>query len=145
MTDGMNNWGAASNHNKSIYSPFGFFTNDRLGTGRHDGRRRARRSSTPRRSHACTKAKEAGITVYTVGFSVSTDPIDAAGKKLLQELRDEPEIRLYRQQLGGDREGLRGDRQEHRWPADHAVIAPAGTRRPAALLSHRLSPTARSR
>jgi hypothetical protein len=33
---------------------------------------------------ACTNAKAAGIMVYTVGFSVSSDPIDAAGLDLLK-------------------------------------------------------------
>jgi len=91
MTDGMNNWGAASNHNKSIYSPFGFFTNDRLGTGATTAAA-ARTQLDTRTLDACKKAKDAGVTVYTVGFSVSTDPIDAAGKKLLQDCATGPKF-----------------------------------------------------
>jgi hypothetical protein len=33
---------------------------------------------------ACTNAKAKGIIIYTVGFSVSSDPIDTQGQNLLQ-------------------------------------------------------------
>jgi hypothetical protein len=33
---------------------------------------------------ACTNAKAKGIVIYTVGFTISSDPIDAQGKTLLQ-------------------------------------------------------------
>jgi hypothetical protein len=33
---------------------------------------------------ACTNAKAKGIVIYTVGFSVTSDPIDAQGQNLLQ-------------------------------------------------------------
>jgi hypothetical protein len=32
---------------------------------------------------ACTNAKGKGIIVYTVGFSISSDPIDSQGQNLL--------------------------------------------------------------
>ena len=35
-------------------------------------------------SQACTNAKAKGILIYTVGFSVSSDPIDQQGQNLLQ-------------------------------------------------------------
>jgi Flp pilus assembly protein TadG len=91
MTDGMNNWAAESNHNKSIYSPFGYFVNDRLGVGATTASA-ARTQLDNRTLQACTNAKNAGITVYTVGFSVSTDPIDTAGKALLQNCASSPKL-----------------------------------------------------
>lgn len=89
LTDGMNMWSEASsvpaqnNHNKSNYSSFGYYGNNRLGTTAVDAPS-ARALMDAKTLEACTNAKAAGITVYTVGFSVSTEPIDAAGLSLLQ-------------------------------------------------------------
>jgi hypothetical protein len=33
---------------------------------------------------ACTNAKNSGVEIFTIGFSTSTDPIDAQGLDLLQ-------------------------------------------------------------
>ena len=39
---------------------------------------------------ACTNAKNAGIVIYTVGFAVSGDPIDAEGQAVLQNCATSP-------------------------------------------------------
>jgi hypothetical protein len=83
MTDGMNAWNSASNHNYGVYSPFGYYWNDRLGTGATTSTQ-ARDQIDAKTLAACTNAKAQGITIYTVGFSVSTDPIDAKGLALLK-------------------------------------------------------------
>jgi Flp pilus assembly protein TadG len=83
MTDGMNAWNSASNHNYGVYSPFGYYWNDRLGTGATTSTQ-ARDQIDAKTLAACTNAKAQGITIYTVGFSVSTDPIDAKGLNLLK-------------------------------------------------------------
>ena len=43
-------------------------------------------------SSACGNAKAAGVTVYTVGFSVSSDPIDATGLDLLKKCASSPQM-----------------------------------------------------
>lgn len=83
LTDGMNSWNAQANHNLSDYSSFGYFANNRLGTTAVDFAS-ARALMDSKTLEACRNAKAQGITVYTVGFSVSTDPIDAAGLDLLK-------------------------------------------------------------
>jgi hypothetical protein len=83
LTDGMNSWGSLSNPSGSEYSSFGYYNDNRLGTGITTVAE-ARTRMDARTLDACTNAKAQGIRVYTVGFSVSTDPIDAAGLALLQ-------------------------------------------------------------
>jgi Flp pilus assembly protein TadG len=84
LTDGMNKWSAVNNgNNLSSYSPMGFYTDNRLGTG-VTTEAQARTLLDSKTQEACTNAKNQGIQVYTVGFSVSTDPIDANGLALLQ-------------------------------------------------------------
>ena len=41
---------------------------------------------------ACTNAKTAGIQIYTVGFSIPSDPIDTAGLSLLQSCATKPSM-----------------------------------------------------
>jgi hypothetical protein len=72
MTDGENTYQTRDNHNKSMYGAFGYATAGRLG-------------STPsampsqmdaKLTAACTNAKAAGITIYTIAFrdaAVSTN------------------------------------------------------------------------
>lgn len=84
LTDGMNAWNSASNHNKSIYSPFGFYGNNRLGND-IDTSGKARTAMDARTKTACTNAKAAGVVVYTIGFSTTNDPIDSAGLSLLKQ------------------------------------------------------------
>ncbi|MDJ1159218.1 pilus assembly protein [Chelatococcus sp. SYSU_G07232] len=87
MTDGMNAWNSANNPNKSVYSPFGYYTNDRFApqfTGITTSGK-ARDALDARTLQACANAKADGVTVYTVGFSTSTDPIDDKGLALLKQ------------------------------------------------------------
>lgn len=84
LTDGMNMWAAQNNHNKSSYSAFGYYTNNRLGTTAVD-EASARALIDAKTLTACTNAKTQGITVYTVGFSVAGAEIDAAGLDLLKK------------------------------------------------------------
>jgi Mg-chelatase subunit ChlD len=83
LTDGMNAWNSASNHDYGVYSPMGYYWNNRLGTGATTAAA-ARSQMDAKTLAACNAAKAQGITIYTVGFSVSTDPIDAAGLALLK-------------------------------------------------------------
>jgi Flp pilus assembly protein TadG len=87
LTDGMNSWSQPhppwTNHNLSQYSSFGYYTDNRIGTGITTPAQ-ARAQMDAKTLEACTNAKAQGVRVYTVGFSVSTDPIDAAGLSLLQ-------------------------------------------------------------
>jgi hypothetical protein len=84
MTDGMNAWGAMNNHNGSRYSPFGFYTNARLGTAPTNANE-ARAQIDAKTLATCANAKAQGIAVYTVGLSVTSDPIDAGGLDLLKK------------------------------------------------------------
>lgn len=101
MTDGMNTWGAVNNTlNGSYYSAYGFFNstnsagvNPRLPTQSVAGQSlpnpttnaegRAAMDDLTRR--ACQNARAHGVVIYTIGFTTSTDPIDAAGKQLLKD------------------------------------------------------------
>ncbi len=108
MTDGYNNWGdQTSTVVGSDYESLGYYTyngaaNKRLPDGSGgDGvnyqtalaasaNSGSSYISTSRKAlddltlEACTKAKAAGIEVYTIGFSIPTDPIDAQGLALLK-------------------------------------------------------------
>jgi Flp pilus assembly protein TadG len=88
MTDGVNQWlggGDVSSldHNKSYYTPFGYYANDRIKEGitSSTGARIAMDNKT---LQACTNAKDAGITIYTVGFDTGSD-IDDSGRDLLKD------------------------------------------------------------
>jgi Mg-chelatase subunit ChlD len=83
LTDGMNSWSSLSNGSGSEYSSFGYYNDNRIGTGIATTAD-ARKVMDAKTLEACTNAKAQGIRVYTVGFSVSTDPIDADGLALLQ-------------------------------------------------------------
>lgn len=84
MTDGMNVWNSADNHNQSVFSPFGYYKNARFGTN-VTNTSQARTAMDQRTLTACTNAKAAGVLVYTVGFSTSGDPIDNAGLNLMRQ------------------------------------------------------------
>jgi hypothetical protein len=95
LTDGMNAWSAASNHNKSVYSSFGYYTGGRLtdaGKANPANASEARAQMDAKTLTACTNAKAQGVTVYTVGFSVGSDPIDAAGLDLLKKCASSPQM-----------------------------------------------------
>ncbi|HEX8168168.1 MAG TPA: VWA domain-containing protein [Beijerinckiaceae bacterium] len=95
LTDGMNAWSAASNHNKSIYSSFGYYGAGRLtdsGKANPTNDAEARAQMDAKTLTACTNAKNQGITVYTVGFSVAGAQIDAAGLDLLKKCASSPQM-----------------------------------------------------
>ncbi len=88
MTDGYNNWSSVSNTwGGSMYEAPGYFT---LANGRMPATNQNISNLTQSRAaldeltlEACTNAKANGIVVYTIGFSISTDPIDQQGQNLL--------------------------------------------------------------
>lgn len=108
MTDGFNNWGTQTNTVVgSDYEALGYYTyngaqNARLPDGSDgDGvnyrtalaasaNKSSSYLSTSRKAvddltlEACANAKAAGIEVYTIGFSIPTDPIDTQGLNLLK-------------------------------------------------------------
>ncbi|MDB5591636.1 pilus assembly protein [Enterovirga sp.] len=97
MTDGTNTWSGDSRVlGKSQYSAYGYFqnadgtdaaaANSRFKTGRTNLTTSAdgRAAIDELLLDACTNAKAKKVIVYTVGFSTSTDPIDAQGLSLLQ-------------------------------------------------------------
>lgn len=108
MTDGFNHWGAYPDTVVgSDYEALGYYTyngqkNLRLPNGTagdlvdYQSALTAAKSSgssylsTARAAQdeltlqACTNAKNAGVEIFTIGFSTSTDPIDAQGLELLQ-------------------------------------------------------------
>jgi Flp pilus assembly protein TadG len=97
MTDGDNFWGRAAdgngntNPNLSVYSPMGYWTNNRIATG-ITTETQARTALDNATLTACTNAKATrdadnaeGVTIYTVGFSEPGKPISAAGLKLLED------------------------------------------------------------
>jgi Flp pilus assembly protein TadG len=89
MTDGFDHWVANPySPYQSMYSSLGFYFNGRVSSY---GSNAGATNSTNYRSQmdaafleACTNAKAAGVMIYTVGFSVSSDPIDTQGISTLQ-------------------------------------------------------------
>ena len=86
LTDGMNAWGTMNNPSGSEYSSFGYYNDipSRFPGTTVTTAAQARSLMDNKTLDACTNAKNQGIQVYTVGFSVSTDPIDEAGLNLLR-------------------------------------------------------------
>lgn len=41
-------------------------------------------------AQACTNAKAVNISIYTIGFSIPSDPIDTAGQTLLKNCASSP-------------------------------------------------------
>jgi Flp pilus assembly protein TadG len=90
MTDGENTWNSASNVvDKSSYSAYGYYknANTRLSaTNQNVGSETDARAAMDQLTReACANARAQGITIYTVGFSGKSDPIDDAGKQLLTD------------------------------------------------------------
>ncbi|MFC7396926.1 pilus assembly protein TadG-related protein [Chelatococcus sp. GCM10030263] len=94
MTDGMNVWSTAKqvnedardNHDKSQYSPFGYYISNRLTANdeRISNATEAAEAMDAKTLEACTNAKAAGILVYTVGFDTGSD-ITEQGRQLLKD------------------------------------------------------------
>jgi Flp pilus assembly protein TadG len=97
MTDGFNNWSPAANAwGLSYYEALGYYatasgkahgtTNGRLPPGNQTitNLAQARAAQDELTLEACTNARASGIEIFTVGFSVSTDPIDTQGTNLLK-------------------------------------------------------------
>ena len=100
MTDGANSWAdnPYNNYNQTLYFSLGFLQNTsaadpdptpRLPAGYQSPQAIAtsaqqRNALDQLTSEACTNAKAAGISIYTVGFSVASDPIDNQGIQLLK-------------------------------------------------------------
>jgi Flp pilus assembly protein TadG len=90
MTDGDNYWASADNPNGSMYSPFGYFKNNRLGTGLStDANANVRMND--KTLQACNNIKllrdvanNEAIKIITIGFSTPGQEISAIGLSLLQ-------------------------------------------------------------
>jgi Flp pilus assembly protein TadG len=96
MTDGMNTWldNPYKNYNESFYAAPGYFinadgsvpdihfppANQNISNGTQ-----ARAGLDALTRLACSNAGTANVAIYTIGFSVSSDPIDAQGIKLLKD------------------------------------------------------------
>lgn len=96
MTDGTNSWGVNLNApTGSLYFAAGYFKNANNTTAKprlttayqnanlSDGDT-ARKALDALTAEACANAKAVNISIYTIGFSIPSDPIDAAGQKLLK-------------------------------------------------------------
>ncbi len=100
MTDGANSWNDWSySPNKSLYSAMGYFQNaDGTSANPHlppahqnlTDAASARTALDALTAQACTNAKAAGVSIYTIGFSVPSDPIDSAGQTLLRNCASSP-------------------------------------------------------
>ena len=95
MTDGQNTWNAQSNPiNGSSYSAYGFYSN---ANGRLPAANQNVTNETQSRAamdaltlEACSNARNAGVVIYTIGFSGTYDPIDQQGKDLLAACSGSP-------------------------------------------------------
>ena len=94
MTDGMNTWGSNSSNPtlKSMYSAYGFYVNpdgtkpnDRLPSANANPANdaQARAAIDALTLEACQNARNAGVVIYTIGFSVASDPMDQPGIDML--------------------------------------------------------------
>ena len=95
MTDGTNSWATNPDapENGSRYFSMGYFTNadtstpnPRLPAANQNVSDTAssRAALDALTAQACANAKAVNISIYTIGFSVSSDPIDATGQTLLR-------------------------------------------------------------
>lgn len=92
MTDGYNNWEPDNSQNGGVYSSFGYYHNNRIGSlTLANGTTASAATASNNRSYldaaflkACANAKNAGVEVYTIAFSIPNAPIDAQGKTVLQ-------------------------------------------------------------
>lgn len=77
LTDGANNIVSqgGKNHNKSIYSPYGFVNKGRF-NGTPGSTFAIRQQMDSRTAQTCENAKAAGITVFTIAFDVNDDDIE---------------------------------------------------------------------
>jgi Flp pilus assembly protein TadG len=100
MTDGTNSWTAnPSAPTGSLYFAAGYFqnanstsANPRMPTTNQNvsDAGSARNALDALTAQACANAKAVNISVYTIGFSVSSDPIDSAGQTLLRNCASSP-------------------------------------------------------
>lgn len=72
MTDGQNANAVANNNNQSYYSGIGYIWQNRIGTTSNNATTR-RNTLDSKLSQACTNAKAAGITIYTVRLETPGD------------------------------------------------------------------------
>ncbi len=91
MTDGDNYWADQSNPNKSIYSPFGYYRNNRLQTGINNEWDATLAMNAKSRT-ACDNIKalrdkdnNEAVKIITIGFSTPGQQISATGLQLLQD------------------------------------------------------------
>ncbi|MCJ2054798.1 pilus assembly protein [Methylobacterium sp. J-070] len=94
MTDGTNSWATNPySPNGSMYFAAGYFQNangttpnPRLPSTNQNVSDTAssRNALDALTAQACTNAKAVNISIYTIGFSIPSDPIDAAGQTLLK-------------------------------------------------------------
>ena len=94
MTDGTNSWATNPySPNGSMYFAAGYFqnangtnANPRLPSTNQNVSDTAssRNALDALTAQACTNAKAVNVSIYTIGFSVPSDPIDAAGQTLLK-------------------------------------------------------------
>lgn len=99
MTDGTNSWTANPNApTGSLYFAAGYFQNANQQNSKTSNpntrlppnyqnisdANSARAALDALTAQACTNAKAVNISIYTIGFSTSTSPIDSAGQTLLK-------------------------------------------------------------
>lgn len=72
MTDGQNTYSATNNPNKSYYGAAGYAAKGRLGTTYTSSAYTTKMDD--KFIAACTHAKAAGITIYTIAFRLESDP-----------------------------------------------------------------------
>jgi hypothetical protein len=95
MTDGANTWNAnTTNVLKSVYSAYGYFNNPdgtTANTRVHPDNANPTTSPQGRAAldqltrEGCRNARNAGVVIYTIAFSVPGDEIDAQGINLMRE------------------------------------------------------------
>lgn len=106
MTDGFDHWvGNPYSPYQSIYSALGFYVNNRVSSygGAAAGPTTAanyRAQMDAALLEACTNAKNVGVQIFTVGFSVPTNPIDATGISVLQSCATTPSDAYLAQDSG---------------------------------------------
>ena len=107
MTDGTNTWlNQPYSPWQSDYENFGYYVNNRMGAyltppssipgattctgGSTTNANNARCLMDNMTLDACNNAKNTHVIVYTIGFSVPSDPIDAEGQRILQTCATAP-------------------------------------------------------
>lgn len=83
LTDGNNNWLSLGNPNQSLHAAQAYYVNRRLGSTQNMSQTQANTHLDDTTRAVCTNAKQKGVVIYAVVFSLENNPIPESWKDLV--------------------------------------------------------------